>query len=56
MAEAIKLNLTVPDNQKHTDLENPLIFNKKETKDKKDHKKIIKLKTTIKRMCWDLMF
>ena len=38
MAEAIKLNLTVPDNQKHTDLENPLIYNKKETKDRKDHK------------------
>ena len=39
MAEAIKLNLTVPDNQKHTDLENPITFNKKETKGQKDHKK-----------------
>ena len=56
MAEAIKLNLTVPDNQKHTDLENPITFNKKETKDRKIIKKIIKLRITMKRMCWDLMF
>ena len=56
MAEAIKLNLTVPDNQKHTDLENPLFITKKRQKIKKIIKKIIKLKTTTKKMCWDLMF
>ena len=56
MAEAIKLNLTVPDNQNNNNLENPLIYNKKETKDEKNQKKIIKLKITMKMMYWDLMF
>ena len=39
MAEAIKLNLTVPSNQKNTDLENPLIINKKKTEHKKEKNK-----------------
>ena len=37
MAEAIKLNLTVPDNQKHTELENPLINNKNQKDDNRNY-------------------
>ena len=37
MAEAIKLNLTVPSNQKSTDLENPLLINKKNKKHSKKY-------------------